>query len=116
MIYDLCVNVLSHVQLFVTPWTVLQAFLSMGFPRQEYWRGLPSPTAGDLPGAGTEPLSLASPVLAGGFFTAETSGKPGYMIGGDLKEEVLSLGAGTKGSVGSLGLTWNTTVFKMGLL
>ena len=30
----------SHVQLFATPWTVaLQAPLSMGFPRQEYWSG-----------------------------------------------------------------------------
>ena len=34
--------VLSHVQVFATPWTVAhQAPLSMGFPRQEYWRGLP---------------------------------------------------------------------------
>ena len=30
---------LSHAQHFVTPWTVAhQAALSMGFPRQEYWR------------------------------------------------------------------------------
>ena len=80
VIYDLCVNVLSHVQLFATPWTVAhQASLSMGFPRQEYCRRLPFPTA-DLPDAGIKPSSLASPVLAGGFFTAETSGKPGYMI------------------------------------
>ena len=36
---DACV--LSHVQLFVTPWTVAhQALLSMGFLRQEYWSGL----------------------------------------------------------------------------
>ena len=34
----------SHVQLFATPWTVAcQAPLSMGFPRQEYWSGLPFP-------------------------------------------------------------------------
>ena len=32
----------SHVRLFVTPWTVArQALLSMGFPRQKYWSGLP---------------------------------------------------------------------------
>ena len=38
---------------FVTPWTVAcQAPLSMGFPRQEYWRGLPFPSAGDLPHPG----------------------------------------------------------------
>ena len=31
---------LSHVQLFVTPWTTAcPASLSMGFPRQEYWSG-----------------------------------------------------------------------------
>ena len=33
---------LSHVQFFMTPWTVAhQASLSMGFSRQEYWSGLP---------------------------------------------------------------------------
>ena len=33
---------LSHVQLFVTPWTLAhQAPLSIRFPRQEYWSGLP---------------------------------------------------------------------------
>ena len=36
---------LSRVQLFVTPWTVAhQAPLSMGFPRQEHWSGLPFPS------------------------------------------------------------------------
>ena len=41
---------LSHVQLFATPWTVaLQAPLSMGFSRQEYWSGLPFPPPGNLP-------------------------------------------------------------------
>ena len=35
---------------FVTPWTVAhQPPLSMGFSRQEYWSGLPSPSPGDLP-------------------------------------------------------------------
>ena len=37
----------------------LQAPLSMGFPRQEYWSGLPFPTPGDLPDPGIEPASLA---------------------------------------------------------
>ena len=41
----------------------------MEFTRQEYWSGLPFPTPGDLPDPGIEPVSLASPVLAGGFFT-----------------------------------------------
>ena len=60
---SLCVHVsavLSHVRLFVTPWTVAcQAPLSMGFPRQEYWNGLPYPPPGDLPNPGIEPLSPA---------------------------------------------------------
>ena len=39
------VQPLSHVQLFATPWTVAhQAPLFMGFPRQEYWSGLPFPS------------------------------------------------------------------------
>ena len=37
-----------------------QAPLSMGFPRQEYWSGLPFPSAGDLPDPGIEPMSPAS--------------------------------------------------------
>ena len=58
---------------FVTPWTVAcQAPLSMGFPRQEYWSGLPFPSPGDLPNPGTEPVS---PALAGRFFTIEPEGK-----------------------------------------
>ena len=61
---------LSHVQLFATPWTIdCQAPLSMGFPRQQYWSGLPCPPPGDLPDSGIEPVSLVSPALADGFFT-----------------------------------------------
>ena len=72
-----CVCVLTCVQLFVTPWTVAhQAPLSMGFSRQEYWNGLPFPPPGDLPEAGIEPMTPASPALAGGFFTTELPGKP----------------------------------------
>ena len=38
----------SHVQLFVTPWTVArQALLSLAFSRQEYWSGLPCPPPGE---------------------------------------------------------------------
>ena len=40
----------------------------MGFSRQEYWKGLPLPSAGDLSDPGIEPVSLTSPALAGGFF------------------------------------------------
>ena len=43
---------------FVTPWSVAhQAPLSMRFPRQEYWSGLPFPSPGDLPDPGIEPFS-----------------------------------------------------------
>ena len=59
---------------FATPWTAAhQAPLSMGFPRKEYWSELPFPSPGDLPDPGIEAASAA---LAGGFFTAEPSGKP----------------------------------------
>ena len=70
---------LSRVQLFATPWTVAhQAPLSMGFPRQEYWSGLPWPSPGDLPHPGIKAISHA---LAGGFFTTEPAGKPNtYLV------------------------------------
>ena len=44
----------------MTPWTFArQAPLSMGFPRQEYWNGLPFPSPGDLPNPGIEPATPA---------------------------------------------------------
>ena len=53
-------SLLSHVWLFVTPWTVAhKALLSMGFPRHEYWSGLPFPSAGDLPDPEVKPTSPA---------------------------------------------------------
>ena len=57
-----------------TPWMVaLQALLSMGFLRQEYWRGLPFLSPGDLLDPGIEPTSSA---LEGRFFTTKPPGKP----------------------------------------
>ena len=71
-----CAQLPSCAQLFVTPWTAaLQASLSMGFPRQEYWSGFPSSSPGHLPDPGTEPTSPLAPALAGGFFTTEPPGK-----------------------------------------
>ena len=59
----------SCVHLFETLWTSAhQAPLSMGFSRQEYWRRLPCPPPGHLPGV--ESLSL---VLAGRFFTTSAT-------------------------------------------
>ena len=66
-----CTQLLSHVQPFATPWTVAhQDPLPMGFPRQEYWSGLP------FPSPGIEPLPLVSSALAGKFFTTGPPGKP----------------------------------------
>ena len=53
-----------------------QVPLFMGFPRQEYWRGLPFPSPRDLPDPGIQPESPTFPVLAGGFFHTEPPGKP----------------------------------------
>ena len=56
-----------------TPWTgAWQVPLTMGFPRQEYWSGLPFPSPGDLPYPGIKPMS---PALTGRCFSTETSGK-----------------------------------------
>ena len=66
-------QLLSHVQLFATPWTVdCQAPLSMGFSRQEYCSGLPFPSPGDIPDPG---IKSASPTL-GRFFITEPPEKP----------------------------------------
>ena len=68
------VQLLSHVRLFVTPWTVAyQAPPSMGFSRQEYWSGLPFPSPGDLPDPGIEPRS---PAFQADALTSEPPGKP----------------------------------------
>ena len=71
VVFCLCLcSVDQTCPLLGTPWTVAcQVSLSVGFPRQEYWGGLPFPPPGDLPNPGTEPVSPMSPVLAGRFFT-----------------------------------------------
>ena len=64
----------SRVRLFVTLRSVaLQAPLSMGFCRQEYWSGAPFPSPVDLPDPGIELTSLMSPGLASGFVTTSTT-------------------------------------------
>ena len=62
-----------------------QTPLSIGFPRQEYWTGLPFLSSGDLPNPRIEPTS---PALAGGFFTTEP---PGNLIA-TVKSPALNLG------------------------
>ena len=66
-----------HVQLFGIPWTVTcQAPLFMEFSRQESWRELPFPSAGDLPDPGTEPRS---PTLQADSSLSESPGEPDFM-------------------------------------
>ena len=51
----MCMHILSHVQLFVTPWIVVsQVPLSMQCSRQEYWSGFPFPPPAGLPDPGIE--------------------------------------------------------------
>ena len=78
------VQLLSHV---LTLWThellACQAPLSMGFPRQEYWRGLPFPSPGDRLDS---LIKTVSPGLAGGFFISEPPGMP--MKENQIKQQI----------------------------
>ena len=68
----------SLVRLFATPWTVaVQASLSMGFSRQEYWSGLLFPPPGDLSNPGIEP---ESPTLQVDSLPLNHQGSPKYCI------------------------------------
>ena len=70
------VKLLSRVWPFATPWTVAhQAPPSMGFSRQEYWRGLPFPSPG-------------SPALQADALTSEPPGKPDYNLRHSSNTEV----------------------------
>ena len=81
-------KLLSHVQLFATPWTVAyQAPLSKEFSRQEYWSRLPFSSPLDLPNPGIEP---GSPALQADALPSEPPGKPVYFF------EPLFWGVGVK--------------------
>ena len=67
-----CRAVLSPIWL-LDPRAARQAPLSLGFPRQEYWSGLPFPSPGDLPHPGIKPVS---PALQADFLPCEPPGKP----------------------------------------
>ena len=95
----------SHVQPFAIPWIAgsPQASLSMEFPRQEYWSGLPCPSPEDLPDSGIGPMSLMFPALAGSFFTTSTTWAGPSHQGMRHLQKLLSLrqpgaGAGGEGS------------------
>ena len=66
--------VVSNIQLFTSLWTIAcQTPLSVGFSRQEYWRGLQFLPPCDLPNLRIEPTS---PALAGRFFTTQPPAMP----------------------------------------
>ena len=72
---------LSHVWLCVTLWTLaLQAPLSMGFSKQEYWSGLPCPPPGDFPNPGIKPASPISPALPVDSLPLSHQGSPSLRI------------------------------------
>ena len=75
-LFNLVCCVFSHSESHSLPplWNIAhQAPVSVEFSRQEYRRGLPFPSPGDLPYPGIEPASLASRALAGGFFTTSAT-------------------------------------------
>jgi len=95
--------VLIRVWLFATPWTVAhQAPLFMGLSRQEYWSGLPFPSAGNLPNPEIKPTFPMSPALAGVLlglvclfvclFTTEPPGKPKLRQGDDQDDGIIRSG------------------------
>ena len=112
----MCVYAHSVLSDSVTPWTVArQAPLSMGFPREEYWSGLPFLSPGDLSDPGIRPTS---PEFEGRFFSTEPSGKPQevnrgpIMQGLKLLERVWTLRAmGRNWKVLSRKMTWLTWYF-----
>ena len=89
------VYVLSHlsdVQVSETPWTVAhQAPLSIGFPRQEYWSGLPCPLPGDLPDPGIEPVTLSLLNWQAGPLPLAPPGKPVGMVSNKVLSSINTL-------------------------
>ena len=73
----MCVSCSVVSDSFATPWAAArQAPLSMGFSREEYWRGLSCPPPpGDLP---DRRIKSEPPALASRFFTTEPPGKPSH--------------------------------------
>ena len=71
---------------FLQPYGTItyQAPLSMDFPGKKNWNWFPLPSPGDFPNPGIKPTSLASPALAGGFFTTVPPGKPTFLDAGLL--------------------------------
>ena len=73
-------QVASVVSDSATLWSVaLQAPLSVGFSRQDYWSGFPCSPSGDLPDLGIKPESLMSPTLQADSLPLGPSGKPNWI-------------------------------------
>ena len=101
---------ISHVWLFVTPWTVAQAPLSMEFSRQQYWSGLSFSSPGDLP---DPEIKSTCPALAGGFFTTEPPGKPTNVTGNGSNQEEKSDGKTHKHTQNLVDQDFHLMDFKM---
>ena len=72
--YKCVLSCFSLIQLFANLWTVAyQVPLSVRFPRQEYWSGLPRSLPRDLPDPGINPTFLTSPALEDRFFTTNAT-------------------------------------------
>ena len=72
---------------FATPWTVAhQTPLSMGYPRKEYWSGLPFPSPGELPDPGIKPTS---PAIGSQILYHWTTWKPEISLGNTLPEPII---------------------------
>ena len=105
---SVCVQLLSHVWLCATPWTVAcQAPLSMEFFQARILELVAFPTPGDLPDPGMKPAPPVSSALAGGFFTTAPPGKPlltstlhMWDFSGGLVVKTLPASAGDAGDVG----------------
>ena len=79
-------QLLSPVQLFVTPWTgARQALLSMEFFKQEYWRGWPFPSPEDLPDPRLNP---AFPAQQADSLWSEPPGEPHREMWKQSKETI----------------------------
>ena len=81
------VQSLSHVRLFVTPWTVaLQPPLSIGIFQARILEWVSCPPPGDLPNPGIFPTRGSNPVshIAGGSLPTEPPGKPKHTELGSL--------------------------------
>ena len=95
------VKLLSRVRLFATPWAVAdQAPRSMKFSRQEYWSGLPFPSAEDLPTPGIE---AGSPALQADALLSEPPGKPKEMAAHSSVLAWRIPGTGEPGGLPSMG-------------